>query len=251
MAKRYIESKIWHKEWFRSLSPDKKCIWIYLITQCDHAGIIDFSVPSFNFHINSVRQKTYNDLYSDLQVFGDRLVIYEDGTKIWVKTFIDFQYGGLEKLQMNVRPQKAVIERLHQQGLIDKNSFQYTEKAETTHIKPEEVLSSYQTELEKDFPDKNVKLEIQTMVDWLKANGKTKKNYRAFARNWLRSSFNNTPKSTKYKLSDFKTTVDGRSYIGRCVSCEETLFYSKTGIFEDSRCCKAEIKPSGNYENTN
>ena len=208
-------------------------------------------MPSFNFHINSVRQKTYNDLYSDLQVFGDRLVIYEDGTKIWVKTFIDFQYGGLEKLQMNVRPQKAVIERLHQQGLIDKNSFQYTEKAETTHIKPEEVLLSYQTELEKDFPDKNVKLEIQTMVDWLKANGKTKKNYRAFARNWLRSSFNNTPKSTKYKLSDFKTTVDGRSYIGRCVSCEETLFYSKTGIFEDSRCCKAEIKPSGNYENTN
>ena len=49
--------------------------------------VIGYAIPlAINFHINSSKQKTYNDLYSDLQVFGDRLVIYEDGTKIWVKT---------------------------------------------------------------------------------------------------------------------------------------------------------------------
>ncbi len=234
MAKRFIDTKIWDKAWFRKLSTKNKLVWIYLLGKCDHAGIWDADWELAEFIIGE--SVTYDQLPD---VIKDKMQYIKGEDQYYIPSFIDFQYGGLEKLQMNVRPQKAVIERLHQQGLIDKNSFQYTEKAETTHIKPEEVLLSYQTELEKDFPDKNVKLEIQTMVDWLKANGKTKKNYRAFARNWLRSSFNNTPKSTKYKLSDFKTTVDGRSYIGRCVSCEETLFYSKTGIFEDSRCCKA------------
>ena len=250
MAKRYIDTKIWGKDWYRSLTPDSKCLWMYLITQCDHAGIIDFSVPSINFHINNNPQKDYNKIYEDLKMFGDRLVIYEDGTKIWVKTFIDFQYGGLDKLSPSVRPQKAVIDRLHQQGLIDRDSFEYTEKAEASHIKPEEVLSSYQFELEKDFPDKDVNLEIQKMVDWLKANGKRKKNYRAFARNWLRSSFQENKPKTKYKLSDFKKTVDGRSYIGYCVKCSKSQFYDKYEIHNDSRCCKSELIPK-RLENAN
>ena len=81
------------------------------------------------------------------------------------------------------------------------------------------------------------------MVDWLKANGKRKKNYRAFARNWLRSSFQENKPKTKYNLSDFKTTVDGRSYIGTCSKCFKREFYDKFEIHNDSRCCKAEIIP--------
>ena len=241
MAKRYISTDIWAKDWYRSLEPETKCLWMYLITKCDHTGIIDFSIDSFNFHVNNNPPKSYNELYEELKLFGDRLVIYEDGAKIWVKTFIDFQYGGLEKLSPTVRPQKAVIDRLHQQGLIDKDSFEYTEKAKPTHIKPREVLESYQFELEKDFPNKNIDLEINKMIDWLKSNGKTKKNYRAFARNWLRSSFQDNGTQHKYKLSDFSTTVDGRSYIGTCVKCKKREFYGKNEIFHDSRCCKAEL----------
>ena len=42
-----------------------------------------------------------------------------------------------------------------------------------------------QDELQKKFPHVQVKYEINKMIDWLEAGGKTKKNYAAFARIWL------------------------------------------------------------------
>jgi hypothetical protein len=41
MAKRFIDTKIWDKSWFRKLDPKDKLIWIYILTKCDHAGIFD------------------------------------------------------------------------------------------------------------------------------------------------------------------------------------------------------------------
>ena len=41
MAKRFIDTKMWDKAWFRKLSPKNKLIWLYLLTRCDHAGIWD------------------------------------------------------------------------------------------------------------------------------------------------------------------------------------------------------------------
>lgn len=41
-------------------------------------------------------------------------------------------------------------------------------------------------ELQQQFPGVNIKLELDKMFDWLTANGKVYKDYKAFARNWLR-----------------------------------------------------------------
>jgi len=55
----------------------------------------------------------------------------------------------------------------------------------------------------KKFPGINVKIELEKMLDWLSANNKRKKDYKAFFRNWLRKASsdlgNNVPQEEKIK----------------------------------------------------
>ena len=247
MAKRYIETKIWDKAWFRKLGVETKALWLYLITKCDHAGIIDFDHDSFNFHLRvSYSEEKYFNLFKH---FEDRIVLYEDSAKIWVKTFIDYQYGGLETLNPNVRPQKAVIDRLINQGLLDPETMSFTQietKPLSDESKSIKTLEAYKPELEKKFGSAvDVDYEIEKMIDYLKQSGQRYKDYEAFARNWCRNSNGNkknTKGSSKYSLADFKKETGGFN-IGYCYKCGKYEFYDNREIWQDSRCCKARLLP--------
>ena len=247
MAKRYIDTKIFDKSWFRRLEVWEKAVWFYLITKCDHAGIIDLDVDSFNFHLkNNYSQDLYLDLFNRLE---DRVLVYENGAKIWVKTFISYQYGGLETLNPNVRPQKAVIDRLAGQGLLDPETMNFTQ-TETKPLndasKSIETLKAYKPTLEKKFGSGvDVGYEIEKMIDWLKQSGKRYKDYEAFARNWCRNSTGtkkNFKNSSKFTLADFKKETGGFN-IGYCYKCGKYEFYDNREIWQDSRCCKTRLLP--------
>ena len=47
------------------------------------------------------------------------------------------------------------------------------------------------------FPTLDVEFELLKMLDWLKANQKRKKDYKAFFRNWLRKSSNSIEKKVE------------------------------------------------------
>lgn len=66
---------------------------------------------------------------------------------------------------------------------IDKNRKEYRESSKS-------ILTevSFIEKLKEQFPDMDVVSEIDKMKDWLAATGKVKKDYAAFARNWLRSA---------------------------------------------------------------
>ena len=49
MAKRFIDTGMFDDSWFMHLSSDSKLTFIYLITNCDHAGIIDLNVSLMEF----------------------------------------------------------------------------------------------------------------------------------------------------------------------------------------------------------
>ncbi|MFL2510977.1 MAG: hypothetical protein ACJ0RN_01620 [Candidatus Neomarinimicrobiota bacterium] len=52
-------------------------------------------------------------------------------------------------------------------------------------------------EWSKKFPSLDVEFELLKMLDWLKANQKRKKDYKAFFRNWLRKSSNSIEKKVE------------------------------------------------------
>ena len=49
MSKRFTDTDKWKKQWFRKLKNDNKVFWMYLLDQCNHAGIweVDFELANY------------------------------------------------------------------------------------------------------------------------------------------------------------------------------------------------------------
>tara|TARA_R110000803_G_scaffold108436_2_gene176706 strand:- start:906 stop:1529 length:624 start_codon:yes stop_codon:yes gene_type:complete len=104
MAKRFTDTDKWKKGFIRSLSPKFKLLWLYILDDCNHAGIweTDFEVASIRIG-SKVTEKEAS------QVFASQIKIFDNGDKWFVAKFIDFQYGTLNE---NSRPHAAVIKLL-------------------------------------------------------------------------------------------------------------------------------------------
>lgn len=89
LAKRFTDSAKWQKEWFRKLDPKFKCIWFYLCDNCDHAGFWPVDMGLMSFQIG--QDVSVSDLTA---AFGSRIEFVSE-TKIFIREFIEFQYGEL------------------------------------------------------------------------------------------------------------------------------------------------------------
>ena len=43
---------------------------------------------------------------------------------------------------------------------------------------------------------------------------------------------------------EYRLDTTGRFYVGFCAKCEQSAFYRKEELIQDSKCCKAKILPS-------
>lgn len=85
-----------------------KCAWSYLCDQCDHAGIFDLDLEVMSVRIGET--VTIEEL---LEAFGHRLKIHKDD-KLFLPTFIEFQYGVLKE---NSIPHQSVLRTLEKETL--------------------------------------------------------------------------------------------------------------------------------------
>ena len=104
MAKRFTDTDKWKKGFIRGLPPKYKLLWLYILDDCNHAGIwdIDFEVASIRIGIKINEKEAIN-------YFAEQIKIFDKGQKWVVPKFIDFQYGTLNE---NSRPHQAVIKLL-------------------------------------------------------------------------------------------------------------------------------------------
>ena len=109
MAKRFIDTKIWDKAWFRKLSTKNKLVWIYLLGKCDHAGIWDSDWEAAEFMIGE--SVSYEELP---EVIKEKMQHINGEDQYFIPSFIDFQYGELKE---NSKPHLSVIKRLTDKGL--------------------------------------------------------------------------------------------------------------------------------------
>ncbi len=112
MSKRFIDSGLFADSWFMQLKQDEKLLWIYLITNCDHAGIIELNVPLVSFLTGIA------DVEKTLRSFGDRMVNVR-ANYYFLPGYIKFQYG---ELRETVNVQRSAIRRLEEFGLWDSES---------------------------------------------------------------------------------------------------------------------------------
>ena len=109
MAKRFTETEKWQDKFFRSLDNDHKLLWLFLLDNCNHAGIweIDWELVEF-------RLKVAFDEKSVLQKFGDKIHQFDNNNKWFIKPFIKFQY---KELNPTVKAHYSVIEKLKEHDL--------------------------------------------------------------------------------------------------------------------------------------
>lgn len=110
MAKRFIDTKMWDKIWFRKLNPDEKLIWVYILTKCDHAGIFDADWEAMQFFI-----KTDIDDYKRLPESIKEKIVQIEENQFFIPSFIKYQYGVLRE---NSKPHISVIKRLREKDLL-------------------------------------------------------------------------------------------------------------------------------------
>tara|TARA_R100000655_G_scaffold52345_5_gene90133 strand:- start:2755 stop:3543 length:789 start_codon:yes stop_codon:yes gene_type:complete len=110
MAKRFIDTKIWDKAWFRKLSTKNKLVWIYLLGKCDHAGIWDADWELAEFIIGET--VTYEELPDTIK---EKMEYIQGEEQYFIPSFIDFQYGELKE---NSKPHMSVIKRLNDKNLL-------------------------------------------------------------------------------------------------------------------------------------
>mgnify|MGYP003666769583 FL=1 len=109
MAKRFIDTNIWNKAWFRKLDTNSKLIWIYVLTKCDHAGIFDADYEAMNFYIGTALED-----FKDIPIaIREKMQLIEDN-QFFIPSFIEYQYG---QLRINSKPHLSVIKRLEDKGL--------------------------------------------------------------------------------------------------------------------------------------
>lgn len=135
MAKRFIDTGLFDDPWFMDLSKDAKIAWVYLVTKCDHAGIIQINEKLFKVMTG------VNSLGTVQQELNGRLIQLRD-SYYFIPKFINYQYPGFPK--SNVNQQSGAIKRLQEFGLyFDGNltlNQDFTNSSSTVH---EELTNSY------------------------------------------------------------------------------------------------------------
>lgn len=105
MAKRFVDTELWQKEWFQDLSIKHKLVVKYLFENCDCAGVWDFNFRMASFIIG---EKISLEDITTINSLKEQFVILENN-KLFIKDFIKFQYG---KLSYNCKPHLPVIKLL-------------------------------------------------------------------------------------------------------------------------------------------
>ena len=249
MAKRFIDTKLWDKAWFRRMEPRYKLIWIYLLTRCDHAGIWDADWEAADFLIGE--RIRYEDLPD---IIRGKMENIEGEDQYFIPSFVEFQYG---ELRENSKPHLSVIKRLMDKGL-------HTLKEKDIDIDRIKGKGEEKEKREKDFMSKCKTLQdkhkfdnvmLMVFVDfWTESNEGGR-----LMRFEMQKTFDISRRMAKWKSNDkewkiekkekkdsikrFKLLDTGyyRAYCSKCHKPEypNNLWQIKNG----SSCCAVEYLP--------
>lgn len=110
MAKRFTDTEKWKDAWFRKLSPVHKCLWQYLVDECDCAGTwkVDIELASFQIGAPITSEES-------LAALGERVCVIGAGDRWFIRKFVVFQYGPSPKPGVNTHA--SVMRILSQMSL--------------------------------------------------------------------------------------------------------------------------------------
>lgn len=199
MAKRFIDTNLFRKRWIRQLDTDMKLFWIYILTDCDHAGIWDVDIDRAAFQLNMKLDEN-----KILNTFKNKIFLFKKD-KWFIPKYIEYQYG---ELNPAVNAHKSAIKILQKYNLIDGNQLLINssltvkdkdkdkvkdkvkvkvKKKKTKQEQLKEIEDNLE-DLKNEFSSQDVYFEFDKFKDYLLAHGKRYSQYNAAFKNWLRGN---------------------------------------------------------------
>lgn len=154
MAKRFIDTGIFNDSWFMGLSVSNKLFFIYLITNCDHAGIIDLNIKLAEFQTGI--KGLANSLLTVIKEFDNRLIRLSDNY-YFIPKFIKYQYPN--GLSNNVKAQLSVINKLKEFNLFDDSNQTVKQELANSLLTVQDI--DIDKDKDKDKDKQTVKIETK------------------------------------------------------------------------------------------
>jgi len=109
MPKRFIDSEIFKDQWFRNLKPNDKLLWIYILCNCDYAGMWKIDKELAEFSIGGKID------FEQINMGKIRMIQVSEET-YFIPDFIKFQY---KELNPYVKLHEGVIKTLKDKNIWD------------------------------------------------------------------------------------------------------------------------------------
>jgi len=137
MTKRFTETAKWTDRWFRSLRPEFKLAWLYVLDNCDGAGVIEVDEVLANFQVGE--EIEWDQFF---ETACDRIEALPNG-KMWVIKFVEYQYGMLSR---ECKAHRPVFASLEKNKLLERVSKGYPKGMDTLKEKEKEKDKDLSTE---------------------------------------------------------------------------------------------------------
>ncbi|NOT37348.1 MAG: hypothetical protein HOP11_08225, partial [Saprospiraceae bacterium] len=160
MAKRFVDTELWDKEWFMKLSPKLKCLVKFVRDKCDLAGIWSINMSAASFNIGE--EVTESEL---LKIDNGKQFFKFDEGKIFVIGFINFQYG--DNLNVASPVHRKILSILYKNEIDYKDLSNRVSNTLSNSLfnrlkeedKDKDKEEDKETDKEKDSESKNFKIE--------------------------------------------------------------------------------------------
>lgn len=157
MSKRFTDTCLWEKIWFRKLTPIEKCAWFYIKDRCDSVGVWEPDYEIAEIFIGG---------HLDWDAFREKCngnIITFNGGKWFLVDFCSYQYG---ELNPECRPHQSYLKLLEKHGIKG-----YPKGIHTLKEKEKEKDKEKEQEQEKDAAKKAYgTLQNVWLTDKQKAN---------------------------------------------------------------------------------
>lgn len=118
----------WTSKWFRALSDKHKVFYLYVLDNCDNAGVISYDLDLIGYTLNNTYTK------KELQSAFDGKAVFVGEDKLVVKNYIAFQNGDV--FDSKSRISASIRSTLNSHGLLNrykKGDFGTTNEAVSMH----------------------------------------------------------------------------------------------------------------------
>ena len=192
MAKRFTDNGKWKKRFFKTLSPKYKLLWIYILDDCDHAGIweVDMEVAQLRIGEPLEEQKA-------LELFKGNLVVIKGGDKWFIPDFITFQYG---ELNPNSRVHKSVLDLLEKNAIVLQQESVPLLDAPQTLIKNKRFKKPSVEQIKEYCIERKNVVDAESFFNYYESKGwkvgkSAMKDWKSAVRTWEKNNYSSKSKN--------------------------------------------------------